>query len=310
MPQSAAAHAIPHTNTMIVDVGSEYTRVGYAGDFHPHYVVETRSLGRDIVAGSLITDQARLLAIVEAHVLRDRPDSLILIVHTAETHETVEQLKKQIVDRNFIDAFIILRSAVCEAYGSGKTTASVLSCSAGSATVAIVAGGAVAEYCRETVPVPCPLEYLPAPASGRSHWLAREIEERVFPCSGPTDVSGIVGYEQSVTVPYDMEQYYVLLDRLMGLREKHGLKKGSARGAVILCGGLFKYGAFLRQCREYLASKYGNAVGELTVGEDALDACFTGASVFGMNAESIQLFYSGRRQHAGASGTGESEEWE
>ena len=254
-------HIVPHSNTLIIDVGTDTTKVGYARDFSPIKVVPTAHYGQGIVVGSLIANPKAYVEIVRQNVAEQPVSSVILIVHTSESDATLNLIRDAIIQRRFINAFYFMRSAVCEAFGAGKTVASVVSLSHGASTVSIVAKGLVAEYYKEG-----PLWS----EDGRRN----EDQERVLDAEAGRRLRGII-------------------DRVMEMRNKNGMKKNSSYGTMVFTGGFFGNKEVASECQNYLKEKYGATMAELVVTDRPLECTFTGASVFGSNEESRRLFMSG-----------------
>lgn len=286
---------VPHINTLIIDVGTECTKIGYAGDYHPFIKAETRSLGPPAVAKSSVVDIEGFIDIVEHHAARESVDSIIIIEHSTAEKCTRDRIAQRLIDRDVCGSFYFMKSAVCEVFGTGRVAGTVLSCSAGSTSISIVVEGEVVECHKvDNTDIAEGLQPLkevlsstdPAIVSGKM----QEVKEMAFPRNEPVDISGIIGRKCEFTFKVDMEKYYHAIDRLMGMRDRHKLVKTMINGGILFTGGHFQNKTFFSLCKDYLTSTYGSNLGELVVGDGGLNLCFTGASIFGMNIESMLLF--------------------
>lgn len=265
----------PHINTVIIDIGSVYTRIGYAGDFHPIKVIETASLSKKIfIENSVITDinlYIKALEKVGKICTKDDwkgynnrnntlfTDSAIIIVHTTESDQNISDIKRILQNRRIFNSFLIMKSAICESFGGGKLTAVILSCSGGSSTITAISNGKI---------INC-----------------YKCEERII--GSERSVIDSDGDTESFT---DINSIYSLIDKMMGFRRKNGSKKNMANCGIVLSGGIFKDKVLFEKCREYIGDRYGNGVRDSMAKEMGFELGFTGASIFGDNIESKVLF--------------------
>lgn len=287
-------HVIPHINTLILDVGTKYTRVGYAGDFHPARVEET-------VTEELISAASEYtLKVMEKYVKELEIDTLIIIESMAQDIEFRNRIVMESFTKRLCGSILFLKSPVCDAFGHGKTSCAVLSCSAGSMTASTVINGRVVETHRSPADTMILEEYV-------MHRVG-ELEER-------SHIDSLLGQEgqnlprsileSSEAVDLLMEKFGVdvfqhirpechnLIDRIIEMRNKHCInRKNTSNGCVILSGGLFKYKPFLDLVRGCLISKLSDDFSDFILREKELDCTFAGASVFGMNDQTKPLYIS------------------
>ncbi|KAI4292830.1 hypothetical protein PAPHI01_2104 [Pancytospora philotis] len=294
----------PHINTLIIDIGTENTTVGYAGAYRPFRTERCNPGKNPAVRNSVVASIDKFLGVVGECTAREGADSLIIILHSSEEKETEEKIAAGLVARSLCSSFYFMRSAVAEVFGIGRLSAMVLSCSAGSSTISVVSDGIVVECYKEESPTLSDEEFLasgliedPACEDAMKGVQAqdlpkvREIRERAFLAEEPVDVSDILKRSARFSMgDAPMARYYALLDRLVAMRTAHKMVKATTNGAVLLSGGYFKNADLFARCKEYLVKQVCPGTPELVMGEDVLPAAFTGASVFGMNLESKLLF--------------------
>lgn len=285
------AHVIPHINTLILDVGSKYTRVGYTGDFHPAIVEETPT-EEFVSAASEYT-----LKVMEKYVKELGVDSLIVIESTAQDMEFRHEIIKQSFTKRLCSSLLFLKSPVCDAFGHGKTSCAVLSCSAGSMSASIVINGKIAETFKHSVGS----ILLEAYITDRIRELEK-LHAKVLP---PEQSLPRLVLESSETIDMLMEKFKVdvfqpirfeccdLIDRVVEMRARHCInKKNLSNGCIVLSGGLFKYKPFLDLVKGTLISKLSDDFSDFILREKELDCTFAGASVFGMNDQTKPLYIS------------------
>ncbi|KAI5177420.1 hypothetical protein PAEPH01_2474 [Pancytospora epiphaga] len=286
---------VPHINTLIVDVGTEFTKIGYAGDHHPILRVRTCSMGEPVIVESKIANVEGFVDIVHRYVEQESVDSIIIITHSSTDDSEQDRISQRLIDRNVCGSFYFMKSSVCEVFGTARVSGTVLSCSAGSTCISIVINGTVVEHYavdnadiqESLIPLQKTLADFDSAAVNNK---IQEIKEVVFPLTEPVDISDILRRKCSFAFKIEIKKYYEIIDRLMKMREKHGLIKTMINGTILFTGGYFQNKKFFSLCKEYLVSKHGSNMGELVVTDGSLNLCFTGASIFGMNIESKTLF--------------------
>lgn len=300
---------IPSINTLIVDIGTENTRIGYAGAHRPAQMLREDPGENTVVRASVVADIERYVARVEGIVRRENVDSIILLVHSSEAKETKAQIAERLIARSFCSSFYIMESAVAETFGVGRLSASLLCCSAGSMTVAIVSNGSLIEYYKEENERITDKEFVrrgltkamensQAAISDQvaesllptAALKAREIREAILPSESPVDISDILHAPAFFADPTDWSKIHGLLDKLIALRTAHKMVKTQQNGAIIFTGGYFRNPAFFSCCKQYLVQEHGATLSELILGADSAHTAFTGASIFGMNIESKPFF--------------------
>lgn len=225
----------PPTNTLIIDIGSKYTHVGYAGCYCATDITETYTYGNNIIEASVIKNPEQFVEIIKKKVEKEIIDSAIIVFHTSESDIMKESIKRILLRKKILKSFIFLNSAVCETFGHGKLTAAVLSCSAGSSTATVVEAGLVVEFFKqnnEKIDLEKKLMEINQDIADKLNSnkytkkiKLKETEEVVFPLNELVDVSDIFGCEAKINVNYNMQNYYDLIDKLMVMRDKHNMKK-------------------------------------------------------------------------------------
>lgn len=280
-------HIIPHINTLILDVGSKYTKVGYAGDFHPSIMEETAAE----------PSPERALKAMKKYVEELGIDSLVVVEDAALDMESRSRIVKECFTRKICSSIIFLKSPVCDAFGHGKTTCVVLSCSAGSMTASTIINGQIAEMHR-----------VPVGSMVLEEYVAQKAKEMRDQCTAdllPPDSPSLpmLVLESAEIVDLLTERFGIdvfqpvrdgchnLVEKIAEMRARHGInRKSMSSGCIVLSGGMFRYKPFLGLVRSCLVSRLSEDLSDLVLRERELDCTFAGASVFGMNDQTKMLY--------------------
>lgn len=247
---------IPHTNTLIADFGTKFTRIGYAGDFHPYFVVETPELSEK----SKIEFVCKTL---EKQLKKTSTDSLILIQSHLFDQEAALSVLKYLFINKICQSIYFLKSPVADIFGFGKISGTVVSCSASSTSVSTVINGRIVET-----------ESIPPIQSGYSvQDLENPLTESMIKSINP-------GLEW-------------IVEKVATSRVKNSInKKNTANGCVILTGGVFRCQSFFEHFRQLILARIGEDFSDFILRDKELNSTFTGASVFGMNNQTKLIFIS------------------
>ncbi|KAI5148098.1 hypothetical protein ENBRE01_0112 [Enteropsectra breve] len=142
MPQMT--YVSPHTNTMIAELGTEYIKIGYTGDFHPIKSIKISGVSKNSTVCLESSLEAVLSVLAKERSLL-KTDSLLLVQNANESSELSEAVARDVFKREIFSSFLVINSAVCEIFGSGKTSATVLSAGDESSYAAAVVKGVLEE---------------------------------------------------------------------------------------------------------------------------------------------------------------------
>lgn len=290
---------IPHINTLIVDVGSEFTKIGYSGDFHPVYTFKTSTCSPS-EATSLYDTACRIL---EKYLKKCSADSLVLIEDPDSGLEDKSQMLKFLFVNKLCQSVLLLKSPIADAFGFGKVSGTVFCCSASSFRVSTVINGKIVESHM---------------LSGGSALLESTISKMItdsgecrsavqdmLQCEAFNDPTVVLSsvLESSENIEnlkarYGVDIFEILrpgitamVDKIASTRSSHYInKKNSANGCIILSGGLFRFDPFYNFVKSLILSKIGADFADFVLREKSLNCTFVGASVFGMNNQTKTMF--------------------
>ena len=268
---------LPFAKTLIVDVGGRSTRVGYAGDFSPFY---------ETLTGEISADQnAARIKVARLFAKQHEVDSVIVVA--GDDEEGRYEVATSLLDNLVCNSVVFISAAVCELFGHGKTSGTVVHLGGGVASVSVVQQGVVSERCV-------------MPHSGEA--LVREVSAALgCDLNSATELIETVNLEEAAsleeikgtakdTLQTFINSVYLQLDKAVAMRKQYGFKRTASSGCIVLAGGLFRNRSIISLCKRHLLSVHGESVAESLLSDTAVDATFTGASLFGSNNLSKALF--------------------
>lgn len=286
----------PHINTIIIDVGSEYTKIGFCGDFHPCIVEKSSLLSSADFSETIIKSLERCST--EFGV-----DSFIVL----DNKENSTEIRKRIVQQMFIrkigSSIFFLKNALCDVFGHGKISGTILSCGAGSLQASTVLNGKLVETYSHSIGSLLVEDYINKNVVeldlksilniDNDTNIARSILESVEAINTLKNNHNIDVFELI------RPKCYELVDVILNMRSKYYInKKNAANGCIILSGGLFKYKAFLEMLKERILSQLNDNFSDFILYDNDLNCTFLGASLFGSNVCTKPLFISSYDFHS------------
>lgn len=287
---------IPHINTLIVDVGSEFTNIGYSGDFHPTYSQKTASFSCQ-GADSAHDPICRLL---EKHLKESSVDSLIFLESPDTEFESTAKILKFLFVNKLCQSILFLKSPIADVFGFGKVSGTVLCCSASSFRLTTVINGKIIES---------------QALKGGSIQLGKNVVERIkgtqilqelFPgghesADTPIILNCILESQDLIDKlrdKYEIDVFETLysdvakmVEGISATRSRHHInKKNTATGCIILSGGLFVFDSFYNLIKGSILERIGSDFSDFILREKYLHTTFFGASLFGMNIQTKTMF--------------------
>lgn len=291
---------IPHINTLIVDIGTELTKVGYTGDFHPKYCFRTA----EFIASKPTLSQDTTCKILEKYVKESLIDSLIIVENPDSELVDASKILRFLFVNKLCLSVMFLKSPICDVFGFGKISGTVLSCSASTFRTSAVLNGKIVEtYAKH----------------GGSRLLENTINELVIPVVRDNlpefetilqmkpqfDVSKLFYriLESPEAITKLKSEYHIdiqslifegiseFIDKIPVLRSTYHInKKNSANGCIILSGGLFRFDTFYCLVKALVIDRIGADFSDFILRDKELNCTFAGASVFGANTQSKTMF--------------------
>lgn len=304
----------PHINTLIVEVGSYISKVGYTGDFLPTYVFKT-----DNSCNNLSLTSCKIL---EEFLKKTSLDSFIFIEPDNFTFEMRIEILKYIFTNKLANSMTFLNCRVAEAFGGGKVTTSILSCSSSGISSSLVLNGKLSEFTsfgngrvflRDAL-----IDEINK--SDFKNEIYREINKSKMYREDASDkakskiyqefasdeakdlfLSSILESEENIDllkIKYKIDFFAILRPTLVKSIEKiHESrkancmnKKNASNGSILLTGGLFKYETFCNFVKSLILDKIGFDFTDFILRDKELINSFAGASVFGSNNQTKQMF--------------------
>lgn len=131
-------YIIPHINTLIVDIGTEFTKIGYTGDFRASHVFRTREGNRNY-------NQDGIFRILENSIKESGLDSIIVIDNGNFSNS---EILKFIFPNKLCNSILFLKYELASLFGFGKTTGIVFNCSPSNISTSVILNGKILESCR------------------------------------------------------------------------------------------------------------------------------------------------------------------
>jgi actin-related protein len=283
------SYIYPNYNTLIIEIGSFQAKIGYAGDFHPTYFVD-------------FTPKSNELDIISDFVKKTSCDSIIYVEPDNFLLETKIKILNFVFSNKIAESITFLNCRVAEAFGSGKITACILSCSSSKLCTSVVLNGKLIEHDE---------------FGGGINFLKNEILKLISHSLSSSEETASPG---NISESYDDIAFQTLFESIENIREfekkykidifnilKSNLikcvekikesrtnncinKKNTANGCIILTGGLIRYDPFYQFVSSLLLDKIGEDFSDFILRDKDLINSFAGASLFGMNNETKTMF--------------------
>lgn len=321
---------IPHINTLIIDIGSELTKIGYTGDFRPSLVFKTDRKDYSPLENADRKD----FSLLESKIKESGLDSILFIDNGFISNS---EILKFLFPNKLCNSVLFLKYEIASLFGFGKVTGIVFNCSPSNISTTVVMNGKIVENHRcenksilgselisidEKIFSNCADEKVTSNSgSGEEKATSNSATNEKIVSNSTTDTSKNTTDEKIVANIGDEYDAVIndnvitatndnveddLLNKLTSdksvieniefiykMRSKYNLnKKNAANGCVVLSGGFFKSESFYKLIRKILLSKIGEDFGDFILREKDLDCVFSGASIFGMNNHSKALFIS------------------
>ncbi|ELA42069.1 uncharacterized protein VICG_00918 [Vittaforma corneae ATCC 50505] len=289
---------IPHIDTLIVDIGSKFTKIGYSGDFHPTYTFKTSSF-----SPFQATSYETACKILEKYLKECSVDSLILIESPDFGFEDSSKILKFLFVNKLCQSVLLLKSPIADIFGFGKVSGTVLCCSASSFRVSTVINGRIVEshvLAGGSARLESAISKLLAD-SGENRGIVQDILQcEVFNDPAIT-VSSILESRESIEnlkARCGVDIFEILrpdiaamVDKVVSTRSSYYInKKNSANGCIILSGGLFRFDSFHNFVKSLILDRIGADFADFVLRDRNLNCTFVGASVFGMNNQTKTMF--------------------
>jgi len=292
---------IPHINTLIVDIGSEFAKVGYSGDFHPKYRFRTA----DFITPKPASPLEIPCRILEKYVKECLVDSLIIVESPDSGPDEAAKMLRFLFTNKLCQSVFFLKSQIADAFGFGKVSGTVVSCSASAFRTTVVQNGRISEThalpggARQLESI---VSQLMTPESVRS---VLDEMPRHSEVSGTADETAMLYsiLESQETIDrlkseYDIDILAALTPTIMEVIESVSAmrcayyinKKNSANGCIILSGGLFRFDPFYTFFKLQMMERIGADFSDFILRDKELNCTFVGASVFGMNPQTKPMF--------------------
>lgn len=139
--------------TGVVDIGTETTKIGYAGTNMPRTFCSSAGYKNEFISPvtrSLVTDMNSYLGMVCEHVPPDA-ESLVISENTMERGNVKREILGYLMEKRLCSSVLFVRSGILDAFSYGKTTAVVVSVGGGSTQVCSVVDGFIT--CRRQMDV-------------------------------------------------------------------------------------------------------------------------------------------------------------
>lgn len=139
--------------TAVVDVGTETTKIGYAGTHLPTTLLSSATYKNEFISPvtrSVVTDVTSYLGIMCDNIPCDA-EALVISENTMEKCGVKKEILGYLMEKRLCNSALFVRSGVLDAFSHGKTTALVVSLGGGSTQVCSVVDGFVT--CRRQMDV-------------------------------------------------------------------------------------------------------------------------------------------------------------
>jgi len=278
---------IPKTTSLVIDAGSRFVKIGYAGDHHPFVVHDTTQSHNTVDS---------IVKYIEKYSKEFDVDSFIVIESQKQNLESRKKIVQQVFVKRLCESVLFLRSPLCDAFGHGKISCTVLGCSASTLSASVILNGKIVESI-----------FHPKGSLFLEEDILREVEklnvktELGLPTGNlprlileSEDLIRRIEDEYKIDVFKSVkDEVFSLIDNIIEMRNKYNInKKNVANGCIILSGGMFKYKPFFAMAKMQLTGKLGEDFSDFILRDNNLDCTFFGASLVGSNDCSKTLFIS------------------
>lgn len=273
---------IPHINTLIVDFGTEFTKIGYSGDFHPTFTFKTPKN----IDNNICDTFCKLL---EKYLKDLSCDSLIFIENTHVHPENKIKILRFLFSNKFCNSILFLSSLLADIFGFGKISGTIISCSASKFQTATIINGKIIEnnsYNNGSLLLEDKLlaNVDSSILSNQSNIVSTILES--------TDICDMLKNDHNIDIfDYIKDDIIKMVDEIANSRFKHYInKKNASNGCIILSGGLFKYDIFYNYVKSIILEKIGADFSDFILRDKDLNSTFVGAAIFGMNNQTKPMF--------------------
>lgn len=286
----------PYTTTLIFDIGTKHTLIGYAGDFHPTYFISTPQ--------SIHSEMAETICkIIETYVKMTMTDSIVILEPNNFQEECKLKILSFLFSNKLVQSLVFLNSRVAETFGAGKTTASILNCSFSSISSALVINGKLTElqtYEDGANFIKTQLTEQIKNLGKKSTMLSEIFEENIdlesdrilYSLLESPEKINLLNQEYKIDL-FKISKVNILkaIDTINESRVQNCMnKKNTLTSCIILTGGLFKYEAFYEFVKSSLIEKIGADFNDFILRDKDLIYSFVGASLFGMNNHAKPMY--------------------
>lgn len=285
------SYVSPHCKTLIFDFGSNFTKVGYVGEFHPIVFFNTpkESSLCDLSCSS-----------IEKFSKEQSVDSAIILETEALTFEDKAKILKHIFANKIVNSILFLNKRVAEAFGAGKCSGIVWRFSNSVLGVFVIINGKLVESFTASQNALNGKTMIMEKIQ-RSPEILTEVRNTIG--GNTSDLKFIRIVESKDCVNMLQEKYN--LDAFEGLREsfsecvtkisefriKYSIqKKNTSNGCILMTGGYFKTDAVYEEAKGLLVDKIGVDFNDFILRDRELINSFFGASVFGANNQTKMMY--------------------
>lgn len=146
-------YTVGDITTAVVDIGTETTKIGYAGTNYPTTFCPSLKHKNEFISPvtrSLVTDVTSYLGILCDCIPCDA-ESLVIAENTMERGGAKKEILGYLMERRLCSSILFVRSGILDAFSHGKTTALVVSLGGGSTQVCSVIDGLIT--CRKQMEI-------------------------------------------------------------------------------------------------------------------------------------------------------------
>lgn len=264
---------MPRTTTMIIEFGDNHLKVGYAGDFLPMFVE------------SVNYKQTSKSSLIEKYCTQLDVDSAIIVEDYDESVSTRKTILSDLLGSRVLGSLMFLKNTICDSFGHGKTSCTVLRFTDTYASATTVLTGQIQETHLKELDWSIEL----------SNILKTHDKLSIY---SPTEVLDSDEIIQMIESEFNIKVFDIISDvclkminNIYDMRNKYRInKKNTSNGCIILSGSLFRFKSFYNYLKKGLLNKISHDYSDFVLKHNLLDCTFAGASLFGANDKSKLIF--------------------
>lgn len=275
---------IQGTTTAILEIGWDFIKAGYAGDFHA-IIFKEISLHNNF-------NESTFTTILKEIANELKSDSILIIEREDFNLKQKSKILSIIYDNKIFESVLFLKNIICDAFGHGKTTCAVIRCSENFISGSTIVSGNV----NETLLI-----------EKGCRFLEGKIKEDIVKFNIKTDkgqlfdTKSILETDEHINIfenatktkifSYVESECDEIISKIVEMRNKYRInKKNVSNGCIIVSGNMFKYKPFYNFIISKLQSSIPNDFTDFFLRENNLDCTFVGASILASNDKSKIYF--------------------